>query len=168
MRPAERPSPPDGRSGLTAEARVLGSGPGQARPGRATLPVGGGWQAPGARLEEEDGERKRQSEGPSVPGRENSTAKGPELRESKGLWGVESSWGWPWQGPRSRETGEEAAADAEGPPRASSGAWTLSPGQRKFLFVLQHLNTLILILFDRKVQRRKPIGLTSHPPDISR
>lgn len=70
---------------MTAEARVLGSGPGQARPGRATLPVGGGWQAPGARLEEEDGERKRQSEGPSVPGRGNSTAKGPELRESKGL-----------------------------------------------------------------------------------
>lgn len=75
---------------------------------------------------------------------------------------MESSWGWPWQGPRSRETGEEAAADAEGPPRASSGAWTLSPGQQKFLFVLQHLNTLILILFDiEKYKEENQLAL--HP-----
>lgn len=72
---------------------------------------------------------KRQWEGPSMPGRWDSMAKGPEVRQrARGsVCGVESGWGWLRPGPRSRETGGEAAAGAEGPPRASSGAWTLSP-----------------------------------------
>lgn len=87
-------------------------------------------------------------------------AGGPEAREGKGLWGVEGGWSRLWWRPRSQEASREAASGAAGPPSTSSGAWTLSPRQRKFLFVLQHLNTLIWILFDiGKYKEENQIGL---------
>lgn len=94
-------------------------------------------------------------------------AKGPEVRESKRLWGVEGGWGRLWQWPRSQETGgEQPRALQDLPARVQEHR--LYPQGSKSLFVLQHLNTLILILFDiEKYKEESKIGLKSHHPDIS-
>lgn len=69
----------------------------------------------------------------------NGTAWNREDPEAMGLWRVEGGWGQLWWGPRGQDTGGEPAAGVTVPLSASSGTWTLPPGQRKFLFVLRHL-----------------------------
>lgn len=100
----------------------------------------------------------------SIPGEWKAKA----LRQERArLWGAEGGWagcdGDP--GVRAAHTLLHRASQH----KFRNQNFIPRPGQQKFLFVSQHLNTSILILFDiGKYKEENKIDVKSHHPDISR